>query len=425
VRRSRGGLERRTAANSQAGVDAPRLGKARALAYTSLGHFTNDGSVFLLPLVVDLLGSRYGTTHFEQSILLFFFYFSSMVSSVFVGRRADKTGASGRLMAVGMAFLGMGLIGFFVTMVYTAGTELFAFALLSDFVMGFGSAFYHPLGGSVLQASFERGNTGRALGLNGALGSVGRAVYPLIYGAAVLVVTIPDSLAAFGLVGALVAILIWVGLGGIRTGRQSDGHKGESLLRSLTRPMVILMIITFVRSAAIFGVATYVQIFLTTQRGAGVGSLLGILTTVYFAPAIVGQPLFGWLMDRVDHRLVMALSGAGASASIIGFVSLGGVESYAFLSLFGFFAYTGFPVLLSLAADYAPVGASNLGNSLVWGLGTTGGNALGPLIVYAFVLNDYSRLGASFEYMAILALVSAIAAVLIPKPKMVASVPER
>ena len=122
-------------------------------------------------------------------------------------------------------------------------------------------------------------------------------------------------------------------------------------------------------------------------------------------------------MDRLDHRLVMAVSAAGASAAIVGFVSAGGVESYVFLSLFGFFAYTGFPVLLSLAADYAPAGASSLGNSLVWGLGTTGGNALGPLLVYALVLNDYGRLGASFEYMAALALVSAAGAILIPKPR--------
>ncbi|MDG6975825.1 MAG: MFS transporter [Nitrososphaerota archaeon] len=393
------------------------MGRARALAFTSLGHFANDGSVFLLPLIVDLLGNQHGATHFEQSILLFLFYFSSMVSSVFVGRRADRTGAPGVLMAVGIACLGVGLIGFFATMVYTTGTELFTLALLFDFVMGFGSAFYHPLGGSILQASFDRDNTGRALGLNGALGSVGRALYPLIYAAAVLVVTIPDSVATFGLVGVVAAVLIWVGLGTARTGKKQEGPEGQSLRRSLTKPMVILMIITFIRSAAIFGVAAYVQIFLTAQRGTGVGSLLGVLTAVYFAPAIVGQPLFGWLVDRVDHRLVMAVSAAGASASIVGFVSAGGAVSYAFLSLFGFFAYTGFPVLLSLAADYAPAGASSLGNSLVWGLGTTGGNALGPLIVYALVLNDYGKLGVTFEYMAILALVSAVGAVLIPKPK--------
>ena len=91
--------------------------------------------------------------------------------------------------------------------------------------------------------------------------------------------------------------------------------------------------------------------------------------------------------------------------------------SIALLSLFGFFAYTGFPLLISLAADYSSQRGSAFGNSLVWGLGATGGNALGPLLIYAISFDDYARLGYSFEVMAGLAVASAVGAMLIPKPK--------
>ena len=71
---------------------------------------------------------------------------------------------------------------------------------------------------------------------------------------------------------------------------------------------------------------------------------------------------------------------------------------------------------MSLAADYAPENGSTLSNSLVWGVGATGGNAVGPLMINALVLGSYERLGLSFEYMAALAVASAVGAYLIPRP---------
>jgi MFS transporter, FSR family, fosmidomycin resistance protein len=381
-----------------------------------VGHFVNDGSVFLLPLIVDLLATLKGATPFEVSFLLFVFYFTSTVTSVLVGRQADRTGAPGRLMALGIGCLGLGLLGFNAVMLYPPGPGLFASAFACDLAMGFGSSFYHPLGGSVLQMSFEREKTGRALGLNGAVGSLGRALYPSLFFAAAAAFSTAGSLGLLGLVGMGAAVLIWAGLG--RTSRSGQKGRGlrDSVMESLTRPMVILMGVSFLRVAALFGVAAYVPIFLTTQRGLGVTSLLGLSLTAFYASAIVGQPLFGTLADRLDHRFVLAISAFGASASIVGFVNSSGLVSIALLSLFGFFTYTGFPLLISLAADYSAQQASTLGNSLVWGLGATGGNSVGPLLVYAIALNNYSGLGSTFEVMAALAAVSGAAALLIPKP---------
>ena len=389
--------------------------KARALGFTSVGHFVNDGSVFFLPLVVDLLAALKGATPLEVSVLLFLFYFSSTVASVFVGRRADRTGAPGRLMAVGIGCLGLGLLGFYVTITLAAGTELFVFALLCDLVMGIGSSFYHPLGGSVLQASFGSGASGRALGINGAMGSLGRALYPSLFFVAAAVLTTSGSLGFFGLVGLGAALLIWLGLGRVETAKRKDGVPGPSVRSSLTRPMVMLLGVSFLRSASLFGVAAYAPIFLTTQRGLGVSSVLGLSLTAFYASAIVGQPLFGMLTDRFDHRWVLAVSAVGASLAIIGYVESSGVVSVALLSLFGFFAYTGFPLLMALASDYTQE-ASALGNSLVWGLGSTGGNSVGPILVYALALNEYSHLGFAFEIMAGLAVVSALGSLLLPRP---------
>ena len=391
--------------------------KARALAFTSLGHFVNDGSGFFIPVIVAIFASLNGLSVLEVSLLLFLYPFTTMVFSIYAGRWADRSGAPGRLMALGIACLGFGLVGFFFVAAYTSGLELFALALLCDLVMGFGGAFYHPLGASILQAEFGRGTAGKALGVNGAMGSVGRAIYPPIF----LIVVAPfltqaGGFASFGLVGIGAALLIWAGLGKVEFGSKKKGEVRVSVKGSFTRPMIVLLVVSFVRSASLFGIAQYAPTFLSSQRGLGLGSLLGVAIFAYYASAIVGQPFFGFLTDRLDHRLVLAISTLGAAGSVFGYVGSGGAVSVAWLSLFGFFAYSGFPLLMALASDYSAESASALGNSLVWGLGSSGGTALGPILVFALAFNDYSKLGMSFEEMAIVALVAGVAALFIPKP---------
>lgn len=393
------------------------ISRAQALAFTSLGHFANDGSVFFVPVIADLLVSLSGLSLLEESIVLVVFYLSSMIFSVYIGKWADKAGKLGQLMALGIACLGIGLVGFYFVTVYTGGVELFIFAIVCNLVMGVGSSFYHPVGASILQAAFGRQAEGKALGLNGAMGSLGRSLYPVLFSLlAVAAFTAQDSFAVLGVVGVGCALLIWTGLGRMETGLEKKEVVQVPVRDSFTRPMILLLVVSFVRSASLFGVVQYAPTFLTGQRGLGFGPLLGVSLAVFYGSAIVGQPFFGFLADRIDHRVVLATSTFGAVASIVGYVNTGGVVSVLILSAFGFFALTGFPLLMSLAADYSAQNATTFGNSLVWGLGTTGGTALSPLLIYAFALNEYSRLGFAFEAMAVLAAISGGAALLIPKP---------
>ena len=196
-----------------------------------------------------------------------------------------------------------------------------------------------------------------------------------------------------------------------------ENTQAPSVRRSLSKPMVALLGVSFLRSMSLFGISSYIPIFLTTQRNLGVSPLLGLSLTAFYASAILGQPFFGLLTERFDHRLVFAVSALGAAVSIVAYVNSGGALGAVLLPLFGFFAFTGFPLLLSLAADYAAADASALGNSLVWGLGATGGNSIGPLLVFALALNDYGRLGSTYEIMAALAVASAVGAMLIPRPR--------
>ena len=377
----------------------------------------NDGITFFVPIIEALLVSLNGLSLPEETALLVVYYLSATIFSLTVGRWADRTGALGKLMAVGIASLGLGMTGFYFVMVYTSGAELLILALAFNLVLGFGTAFYHPLGASILQAAFGRHTAGKALGVNGAMGSTGRTLFPLLFSLLiVLSFTQPDSIATLGMVSMGGALVIWAGLARAGAGSERKEEVQAPIRSSLTKPMVMLLGVTFLRSASLFGVVEYAPTFLTVQRGLGTGSLFGVSLAAFYASAIVGQPFFGFLADRLDHRPVLAISTFGAAASVAGFLNTSGVTSIILLSSFGFFALTGFPLLMSLAADYSAQNASTFGNSLVWGIGSTGGNALGALLIIAAAPSGFTGLGFAFEVMAVLAAFSGVGALLIPKP---------
>ena len=404
-----------------------QIGRRRGLALTSLGHFINDGTVFFVPVIAAIVATRPGMSPAIITALFLVFYASTAVLSVFAGRLADRLGRPGSLMALGLAVLSVGLIGFYVALVETGGALLVVTLMLAAFLTGTGAAFYHPLGGSLLQTAFADRGLGVALGVNGALGSLGRALYPTLYFLAAAAIGGYGSVAAFALVGLAAATAVWLGTRVPAQGHARARHDAPPARQPppdaagtggvLTPGIVVLTGVAFLRSVATRGIAAWIPTYLATQRGLGVSADLGFAVTIMYAAAIVGQPLFGVLVDRVDKRWVLALASLGSAASILVYLAVSGAgwAGEAWLFVFGFFTFSGFPLLLSLVNDYVPRRATSLANALVWGVGSTAGGALGPVVVGALVGTDYARLGLAFTLAAGAAVLSALATTLLPR----------
>ncbi len=425
------------------------IGRRRSLALTSLAHFTNDGTVFFVPVIAAIVASHHGVSAGVVTLLFLVFYTSSTVLSLFVGRLSDHLGRPASLMGLGLGILSLGLLGFYFALAETTGTALVVALLLAAFLTGSGSSFYHPLGASVLQTTFRGRSMGMALGVNGAMGSLGRALYPSLYFVAAAVIAGYGSIVLFALVGFAAGLAIWLGVrvptaertprrdrtgaggpasadgptsgGGAAsagTTASAGGPAPGSRSDTLTRGILILTAVAFLRSSATQGIASWIPTYLATQKGLGVSGSLGLAVTIMYASAIIGQPVFGLLVDRFDKRAVLALSSSGAAVTTVGYLWLGsGWIGEAWLFAFGFFVFSGFPLLLSMVGDYVPRGESSLANALVWGIGSTAGGAVGPLVAGALTGGDYKRLGFAFTVLAGAALVSAAATVLVPKAK--------
>ena len=393
----------------------------RLLAVTSFAHFMNDGIIFFIPVVSDLLIEAHHDSTATVTAMLTVFYLCSAGVGVLVGLLADRVGRRGPLIALGIATLGVSLFGFDAALTASGATST-ALAIAAAVVAGVGSSVYHPLGGSIVQLSFSDGARGKALGVNGAFGSLGRALYPaLFFVIAGLGLSKGDTALVAGTVALLAAAVIAAGLvsGGADGPRRGRAHATQSVpLRSLlTRSVVALMAISLVRSLAFIGVVSWIPVYLTSSRHAGISTMLGVIVTIMYAGGIIGQLLFGLLADRFDKRAVLALDSLGSAGGIAWFLTTSGhgVAATASLFVFGLFTFSGFPLLLSLVSDYVPRSSSATGNALVWGVGATGGQALGPLVVSVLMGAQVHRLGGAFGAMAVLIALSVLATPLLAR----------
>jgi MFS family permease len=347
------------------------------------------------------------------------YYGSGAVLSSCVGRLADKTRSPGSLIGVGTMLMSVSLLGYFVTLSYTTGIIFLFSMMFFSFLAGFGSGFFHPLVASVLRFSFDSSHRGRVLGINGAVGGIGRTLYPSLFFLLAIFFTTYGSLAFLGFAGAGVSIIILLGLG---SGSQSTQiirnrsfHSTGKIRDALTTGIVTLTLVALVSSVAAGGIASWIPIYISKQKGFGLSGALGLALTAMAAGSIVGQPFFGWLQERFDARLILGISFAGTGLSILGYLIINGIFALVMFALFGFFTYAAFPLLFSLSSIYVSEESSSLGNAIVWGLGLSGGNVIGPLIIGTFLIAGYGGLGLAFEFMAVTLLISAVGAVFLPK----------
>ncbi len=378
--------------------------------------------VIFVSFAADFLANARGVPPLETTAMLVLFNAASVVLSLFVGRWSDRSGQPGILIAAGMALLSSGLGGFYLALVYASGPALLASVVASAVLAGFGSAFYHPLAATILQTSFEDRTRGRALGTNGSIGSVGRAAYPSLFFLVPVMATIYDPFGAFAAVGFGAAVTLWIGLrtwrapGSSNPSASASANGGKPSMRNAaTRGAVMLTAVVFVRSVATQGIVSWLPIYVTIQKGAGLGAGLGLVISTMYTAAIPGQPMFGWLVDHYDRRWVLGMSSLGSGLAILGYLFTQGWLAVVWLVLFGLFTFSGFPLFLSLAADYVPRDAASSGNALVWGLGASGGSLVGPLVAGALIASDYGLLGTAFVVLAAVALVSAVGTLLLPR----------
>ena len=99
------------------------------------------------------------------------FYSAAALFSFHIGRWADRRGALGTLVGLGLGIVSLSFLGFFLALNFTTQSVLYASVIVLSSIAGFGTTFYHPLSATIIRSAFPYTESGKALGFSGALGS--------------------------------------------------------------------------------------------------------------------------------------------------------------------------------------------------------------------------------------------------------------
>lgn len=368
--------------------------EGRALAFTSLAHFANDGNTLLFPVLITYyLKDIPGASLLLLGSVAIVYNIVSGLFSAPIGAFADRHDADTAILSAGIFLNGFSVILFLIPFAYHSTFVFMIFA--GALALGFGQSIYHPVGGTMLTEAFDRKSAPRALGINGAMGSLGRAVIPTVLVLALTVLGNVIGLASMAFYLLLSSAVILFGLAGFRRTGSTTAERREGMTMSQgIRFLYILMIVVFLRSMFTTGALTFVPDFLSVTLKSRL--LMGYIITTGFAISIVGQPFFGMLQSRIGGRASMSITTILSGASFLVFLYFSHILLLDFItySLYAFSTYSVFPVLLSYVNNVTPRSFSTRANSIVWGLGQTVGGAAGISVttVLSSVVHLYTAL---------------------------------
>ncbi|EZQ06655.1 MFS transporter [Candidatus Acidianus copahuensis] len=394
--------------------------KSNTLLTTSISHFINDGSTWYLPITFTFLIEFLGISKLMIGILGGIFFGISALASPLITRLADRTQRYSFMMGIGILVWGVSLIAF--------GLSIEADSLIaiigSVALAGFSSAFYHPLGAAMLSLEYK-GSAGTALGINGSMGSLGRSLYPTI--SLVLFDLFYKNIMLSSLVLGVVAIVASLPAFFLKEvkikeeeedPKEKNGQSNKGMLRGTMIVVIVLTVIALLRSVFTQGISQFLPTLLVYNYGYSYNVSLGETISIALAAAVVGQPLLGILSDKIGRRTIFGISTAGAVVSMLLFLSF---PNLVYLVVFGFFTFSAFPLMLSLVGDFVPRNSAGFANSLVWGLGVTGGGVIGPIVMG--IVSQITNLVFASYVVTIVGLLSAVLVLAIPKPPKRSKVP--
>lgn len=379
--------------------------QARVLVLTSVSHFMNDGLSAVLPLFFPLLTFLVTSSILYGAIAAAFYALSSL-SSPLVSARAYRSGNTGRWMGYGLIILSLGTMGMGAALIPSGVLPSISYVLLllSASAAGFGSSFFHPMGASIIQDTFDEEVHGMALGINGTAGSLGRALFSVISTSIFFYLAIAYGrhysavlgMLVMGIAGLAVAAVVLSFFGQAVAGRTpASTGRGRIPFGPILRKIWVLVAITVVRNISGTGILIFLPTYLIGRGFASYGVQLGIIMTLVLSGPVVGQPLFGRMSDRLGRRAGLFITTAGSGVFMLAFLSTSSLYPYslAFLVLFGAFAYSGFPILLPIAFNLLQPEERAAGNGVIWaaiGLGSAAGPLASGLLAEPAFAGSYS-----------------------------------
>lgn len=392
------------------------------LTFTSLGHFTNDSTSYFYPVLITYYEAFPGANYLLLGSMVIIFNLISGFLSTPVASYADRKNNHSVMMALGIFILGISVILYGLPFLFKS--ELTPLLTLATVFLGIGQSFYHPLGAAIISRSYGR-DAPPAMGLNGSMGSLGRALIPTII--VFLLATFGDftGMIVYAAYILIASFAIFAGLSGFRKftwrgasqeqRKKSQKQSEEIPEGSSSKYMTVLYILTaavFIRSLFLMGTTTFIPTYLTDEFSSK--TIMSYIVTLGLISPVFGQPLFGRLTSLKGGRYSVIVSFVISTIFFGLFILITGnyILTTIFYFCYAFGAYSGFPIFLGYVGQIVPPSVLGKSNGLVWGIGQTVGGAVGAAVITGLVVITNVKL--SIDLMMIFAVASLFFLPLLP-----------
>ncbi|SMD31499.1 MFS transporter [Picrophilus oshimae] len=393
----------------------------RSLVFTSLAHFTNDGNFLLFPTLITYYKFIPGVSITFLGIMAIVYNLLSGLLGTPIGRLADKINRDSFLIFIGIASEGISVLIFALAFLYMNYASYIIF--LGSVLLGFGQAFYHPIGASILSFTYGKEKAPGAMGINGSFGSLGRAALPSIIVYSMAFLNNFNGLLLIFAYTMASAFIILSGLSFFNRSKYSEAEtyndkfndnkiKSAPSIKLYYRFLLVLVALVFIRSMFLTGTVTFVPDYLDDIFKSK--TLMGDILTLSFLSAVFGQPYFGSMVKKYGGKFTILITSLISTVFFALFLIYDNIIYITLVYLvYVFAAFSGFPVLLGYVGQVIPREFSTQSNALVWSFGNIVGGSAGIALITGFNALKYP-LHFSLSIMLIFAVVSLVMVPLLP-----------
>jgi len=212
----------------------------KVISLISMGHCLSHVYQLALPNLFFLITVKEGFSIAELAILTSVFFAVSAVGQVIAGFMVDKHGAR-PILFLGFFLMALSIAAF-------AFVHSYAAMMVLSFCAGLGNSVFHPADYSILNGSITEKNVGKAYGVHGFGGLIGYAIAP--YSMYLLGTNFGwrQTMLILGLVGLVVAALMWTQRTNLRDSGLDKGVSAGSVREGigiLFKPATIFSFLFF------------------------------------------------------------------------------------------------------------------------------------------------------------------------------------
>jgi len=302
-------------------------------------HLLTALPVPLLPLIRD----DFALDYTQSGLVVMAFNLAYGIGQLPAGWLADRIGPR-ILITIGIG--GVALAGLLVGL-----SQTYIMMIVFLVLMGVAGGGYHPSAASLVSASVEPKNRGRALGFHLIGGSGSFFLAPLVAAAIAAVWGWRGSFIGLAVPAMVFGIIFYVLLG-----RRTDTSRARQVIADrrdetpsppgrLRRLVVFMFLSTFTQAVA-FSIIAFVPLFMVDHFGVGEEAAAAFLAIIYSA-GLWASPLGGYLSDRLGRVPVVLVICLITSPVIylLNLVPYGhGLGIGALLLIFGIVMYIRMPV---------------------------------------------------------------------------------